>query len=419
MKIKKINAREILDSRGFPTVECCLGLSNGNTVCAAVPSGASVGKFEALELRDKDASRFGGKGVLSVVQNIEGKIAPLIIDKVPCVASMDNAMNELDGTSNKSVLGANAILAVSIAVARAQAIFNSCELYELLADLAENKTFSIPKCMFNFINGGLHADSGLAFQEFMIIPTRDQDFLQTLNISTSIYRKLKKILSTEGLSTSVGDEGGFAPALHGQGLERERLAIQLLSKAVEAAGCKIGVDVVLAMDVAASTFYDEQTNKYKLHDDVLTSSEMVDLYSDLTKEYAIKSIEDGLNEEDWSGWSLLSEKLGNKIQLVGDDIFVTNVQRIQKGLDLKIANSVLIKPNQIGTVSETIKAIKLCQKNGYKTVISHRSGETNDSFIADLAVGTNAKQLKTGACARGERVAKYNRLLEIEKKLGK
>jgi enolase len=414
MIIKKVDAREILDSRGNPTIECLIELKNGKLTKASAPSGASTGQFESLELRDGDKKRFGGKGVLKAIDNIKKLIAPIIVNHKPDLLEIDKKIITLDGTQNKSHLGANATIAVSMAVARAQAIAENCELYELLRKISKTEKSSIPLCMFNIINGGVHANSGLAFQEFMIMPLNAKSMLHTIEITTAIYRKLKEILNKDGYSTAVGDEGGFAPQFKSIGFTKELDALSLLVKATSEAGYTPGHDVAICTDIAASTFYDENSKIYNLHGKKLTSASLIDLYEELINTYPIISIEDGLSEEDWDGWQKLTNKLGSSVQLVGDDIFTTNTKRIQNGIDLHVSNAVLIKPNQIGTVTETLNAISLCKQNGLKTVVSHRSGETTDTFIADLAFGTNSGQIKTGACTRGERVAKYNRLLEIE-----
>jgi len=416
MKIKKIWGREILDSRGFPTVECNVLLDNDIVVKAAVPSGASVGKCEAVELRDNDPKRYMGKGVLKAVANID-KLSPLFCGEEPDLLKADKILIEADGTENKSNLGANTTLAISMAIARAQAILLNIELYELIANLYDTQKVLLPDAMFNILNGGVHADSGICFQEFMIMPVGQKTFAQRLEVAAVIYQNLKKLLKDAGYSVGVGDEGGFAPKLGTDKDSGERKALDFLLRAVEGAGFVPGKDVVFCLDVAASQFYDEKEGLYLLGNKKLNSEELINLYDDLIDSYPIFSIEDGLFEQDWIGWQIMTEKLGSKVQLVGDDIFVTNTELIQKGIDNKVANAVLIKPNQIGTITQTLNAMKLCNDNGYKTVVSHRSGETTDTFISDLVVGTAGGQFKSGATARGERVAKYNRLLEIEVKL--
>ncbi|MFH1832338.1 MAG: phosphopyruvate hydratase [bacterium] len=443
MKIQKITAREILDSRGFPTVECCLELgdegSHNRKVWSSVPSGASVGQFEAIELRDGDMSRFGGKGVLKAIYNIEQVIAPGLIGKAPDILTTDKYLIELDGTENKSKLGANALLAVSMAVARAQALCANQPLFKLLNDVfckracksahpavpgvASREAWEfvegalvMPTCMYNIINGGAHADSGITFQEFMIMPKNQKTVADSVRIASTVYHELKKILKEAGYSTNIGDEGGFAPRILGNGLEKELTALKLLVKAIKQAGFS-EKEVVLCLDVAASQFYDNKKQVYIIDGKPMQPKELVAFYVKLVAEFPLYSIEDGMSEDDAVGWQLLTKELGHKVQIVGDDIFVTNKSRIQAGINDKIANSVLIKLNQIGTVTETWQAIKLSKDNNYTTVVSHRSGETNDSFIADLVVGCAAGQIKAGAPARGERVAKYNRLMEIEKSL--
>lgn len=409
MKIRQIRAREILDSRATPTIECVITLDNEKTVTASVPSGASVGKYEACELRDNDSKHFAGKGVRNAIDHIHTTLAPLVVGKIPDVQAMDEAMIVCDGTSNKTRLGANALLAVSIAVIRAQALCEGLELYKLINKLWHFPTPQIPLCMFNVINGGMHASSGLSFQECMIMPTHT-DYNKNLETAAIVYAELKKLLHVQGYATTVGDEGGFAPQFTQVGLEREHTALELLQQAIKHSAA---TDVSLCLDVAASHFYDEARGVYCLHNKDYSAQDMVVLYQQLAVQFPIVSIEDGLDQDDWSGWHDITKSLGGKLMLVGDDIFVTNQQRIQQGFNKGVANAVLIKPNQIGTVSEAMQAIKMCQASGYKTVISHRSGETNDDFIADVAVGTAAGYLKAGAPARGERVAKYNRLTAI------
>ncbi|MCK4517768.1 phosphopyruvate hydratase [Candidatus Babeliales bacterium] len=415
MKIKKINAREILDSRGWPTIACSVELENGIVGEASVPSGASVGKHEAVELRDGDASHYFGRGVLCAIKNITDVIAPVLCGKPADVIACDKIMCELDGTPNKSKLGANAILAVSMGVARAQAQAENKPLHLFLQELCGQVKSKISKAMFNIINGGIHAQNNLSFQEFMIVPAVGDSFADQLQAAVLIYHELKNILVSEKLATGVGDEGGFAPSLPDGEKPQEELVLDLLLRATEQAGFKPGEDVFFALDVAASEFYDEKEEKYSLADKKLSANELIDLYKNLCKKYPIYSIEDGLAQDDWAGWALMTKELGANVQLVGDDIFVSNVLRIQRGIEEVAANAVLIKPNQIGTVSETIEAIKLCKKNNINIIVSHRSGETNDSFISDLSVGACANGLKAGAPVRGERVAKYNRLLAIEK----
>lgn len=407
-----IFAREILDSRGNPTVEVEVELDSGAVGRAAVPSGASTGAFEAVELRDGDKSRYLGKGVLKAVQNVNDIIAPELIgmDAQDQVA-IDKAMIELDGTPNKSKLGANAILGVSLAVAKAAAEECGLPLYQYIGGV-NAKTLPVP--MMNILNGGKHADNNVDIQEFMIMPVGAPNFREALRMCSEVYHNLKNVLHSKGLSTTVGDEGGFAP-----NLTSNEEAIQVILEAIEKAGYVPGEDIVLALDPAATEMYKED-GKYHFEGEgiVRTSAEMVDFWEQLVNKYPIVSIEDGLAEEDWNGWKLLTERLGKKIQLVGDDLFVTNTQRLSKGISMGVANSILIKLNQIGTLTETLDAIEMAKRAGYTAVVSHRSGETEDSTIADLVVGVNAGQIKTGAPARTDRVAKYNQLLRIEEVLG-
>jgi enolase len=414
MKIKNIKAREILDSRGWPTVECKMILDNGQSVKASVPSGASVGKLEAVELRDGDKKRYSGKGVLNAIKNIETIIAPVLIGREIDTKEIDKILIELDGTENKSGLGANAVLPISIATIRAQALQENMQLYKLISKLSGTEKTNLPRIMFNILNGGVHADNGIAFQEFMIMPLKTDCVSETIHVAAEVYHKLKKILSKNGYSVGVGDEGGFAPLLKDDQKDKECEALDFLLQATEEAGFMPVEDVVFCLDVAASQFYDSQSGLYKLNSEELSAQNLINVYKNLCNKYPIFSIEDGLAEDDWDGWKLLTQQLGEKVQLVGDDIFVSNKNIIKKGIDEGVANSVLIKPNQVGTVTETLDAISVCKENNYKTVVSHRSGETVDTFIADLVVGTNAGQFKCGACVRGERVTKYNRLMEIE-----
>lgn len=413
MNIKKLWGTEILDSRGFPTVECNLLLENDFLIKSSVPSGASVGKLEALELRDGDKKRYFGKGVLTAIKNIEEKISPIILGQEPNFKDIDKKLLKLDGTDNKSNLGANAILAVSIAVARAQAFVEKKELYRLISEAVGNNKVFLPKVMFNILNGGVHADNNIPFQEFMIMP-QAASFSENLRMSVIVYQNLKRILKKEGYCLGVGDEGGFAPNVVANSYSGIEKVLNLLKRAVEVSGLTIGKDIVLCLDVAASQFYNEENKYYLLGDEKFSSSDLVKFYASLISDFSVFSIEDGLDEQDWDGWKILTKSLGDKVQLVGDDIFVTNKKLIQKGIEQGVANAVLIKPNQIGTVTETLGAIKLAQDNNYKCVISHRSGETCDTFISDLVVGAGVGQLKAGAACRGERVAKYNRLLDIK-----
>ena len=413
-QIASIHAREILDSRGNPTLEADVVLTSGVLGRAAVPSGASTGVNEALELRDGDAKRYLGKGTLKAVQNVNGPIAKALCGMdARDQKAIDDAMLKLDGTETKSKLGANAMLGVSMAVARAAANALEIPLYRHLGGL---NAHVLPIPMMNVINGGAHSDAPIDVQEFMIVPRGAKCFAEGLRMGAEVFHALKKILKGQKLSTAVGDEGGFAPAL-GSNVA----ALEVLVEAIQAAGYKPGKDVFIALDVAASEFFDNKTKKYTLHKSdksVKTAADMVAMYEGWCKKFPIVSIEDGCAEGDWDGWKLLTDKLGGKIQLVGDDLFVTNVKFLQKGIDLGVANSILIKVNQIGTVSETLAAIDLAKRHGYTNVISHRSGETEDSFIADLAVAVNAGQIKTGSLSRTDRICKYNQLLRIEEELG-
>jgi enolase len=404
-------AREILDSRGNPTVECEVTLESGAFGRAAVPSGASTGEHEALELRD-GGDRYMGKGVLKAVQNINETIAPSLIGEDALdQAYVDMIMLDLDGTEKKDVLGANAILGVSMAVARAAADYYGMPLYQYLGG-ANARVLPVP--MMNILNGGSHADNNVDFQEFMIYPCGAKSFSEALQMGVEVFHNLKSVLKEKGLNTAVGDEGGFAPNL---GSNEE--AIQVIIEAANRTKYKAGKDLFIALDVAASEFYDKKTAKYNLASEnkMMSAEDMVELYASWVEKYPIVSIEDGLDENDWAGWKTLTEKLGKKIQLVGDDLFVTNPKLLQKGIDEKSANAILIKLNQIGTVTETLDAIELAKLNGFAAVISHRSGETADTFIADLAVATGVGQIKTGSASRSDRIAKYNQLIRIEEEL--
>jgi enolase len=402
-----VTAREILDSRGNPTVEVEVRLEDKSIGRAAVPSGASTGAFEAAELRD-GGSRYLGKGVETAVKNVALKIAPAVIGmKADDQRSLDEKMIALDGTKNKSSLGANAILGVSLATARAAALSSNQSLFKYLGGEAA-KTLPVP--MMNILNGGAHADTNVDIQEFMIAPIGAQNFKESLRWGAEIYHSLKSVLKKKGLATSIGDEGGFAP-----NLESNRAALDLILVAIENAGFKAGTQIALAMDVAATEFFED--GKYKFEGKLLTSEQMIAYYSELVSAYPLVSIEDPLDEDDWSGWAKLTAELGEKIQIVGDDLFVTNIERLTKGIESKTANALLVKVNQIGSLTETIDAVNLAHKNNYKSMMSHRSGETEDTTIADLAVALNCGQIKTGAPARSERVAKYNQLLRIEEEL--
>jgi enolase len=413
-KIVDIKGREVLDSRGNPTVEADVLLDNGIIGSACAPSGASTGSREALELRDGDKSRYLGKGVLKAVANINGPIRDLLKGADPSdQKALDHAMIKLDGTENKGSLGANAILAVSLAAAKAAAQDQDLPLYAHIANLNGTPgVYSMPVPMMNIINGGEHADNNVDIQEFMVQPVGAKSFSEGLRMGTEIFHHLKAVLKARGLSTAVGDEGGFAP-----NLASNEDALKVISEAVANAGYTLGTDVTLALDCAASEFYED--GKYNLSGEgqVFTAEGFADYLKGLTERYTIISIEDGLDESDWAGWKILTDKIGEKVQLVGDDLFVTNTKILKEGIDKKIANSILIKFNQIGTLTETLEAIQMAKAAGYTAVISHRSGETEDSTIADLAVGTSAGQIKTGSLCRSDRVSKYNQLLRIEEQL--
>jgi enolase len=411
MEIIDIRAREILDSRGNPTVEAEVEVEGGFTGSAGVPSGASTGSREALELRDKDPSRYLGKGVLKAVENINTRLREMLIGReVQAQADIDQMMIDMDGTENKGNLGANAMLAVSLATAAAAAKARGLQLYEYLAELDGSPgRYSMPVPMMNILNGGEHADNNVDIQEFMVQPVGAATFTEALRCGAEIFHTLKAVLSSNGLSTAVGDEGGFAP-----NLPSNEAALQMIMEAIDKAGYRAGEDVFLALDCAASEFYKDGGYVLSGEDKQFNSEGFSDYLADLVDRYPILSIEDGLDESDWDGWAYLTKILGDRIQLVGDDLFVTNPAILKKGIDEGVANSILIKVNQIGTLSETLETIKLARVAGYTTVISHRSGETEDTTIADLAVATAAGQIKTGSLCRSDRVAKYNRLLRIE-----
>jgi enolase len=410
--IVEIQGREVIDSRGNPTVEAEITLQDGSRGRAIVPSGASTGEHEAVELRDGDKQRYLGKGVLKAVAHVNGEIAEALADwNAADQRGLDQKMIELDGTENKGRLGANAILAVSMAAARAAANFYGLPLYRYLGGSAAN---TLPTPMMNILNGGAHADNNVDFQEFMVMPVGAESFAEALRWGVEIFHTLKGVLKKRGYSTSVGDEGGFAPSL-----KSNVEAIEVVLEAITQAGYKPGYEVAIALDPAASEFYQDGKYVFKKSDKSAKSPEDMVIYlAKWARDYPIVSIEDGLAEDDWDGWRSLTEQLGGKIQLVGDDIFVTNVKRLQEGIDRGVANSILIKVNQIGTVSETLDAIALARRNGYTSIISHRSGETEDTFIADLAVATGVGQIKTGSASRTDRVSKYNQLLRIEQDLG-
>jgi len=409
--IRRVRAREILDSRGNPTVEVEVELSAGTAGRAAVPSGASTGRHEAIELRDGDSSRFNGLGVVKAVANVNHEIAPALIG-LPATdqADIDRRLSELDGTANKARLGANAVLGVSLAVAHAAASLSRQPLYHYLGGAS---TYTLPVPMMNILNGGKHAANSTDFQEFMIVPAGATSFRHALQMGAEVYHSLKKVLKDKGLNTNIGDEGGFAPSL-----PSNQAAVEAILVAIEKAGYQPGGDCYLALDPASSEFY--QADHYTLAREgaSLTTSQMVDYYVRWASSYPIISLEDGLAEDDWNGWQLLTQKLGDGVQLVGDDLYTTNVSRLSRGIKLRASNSILIKPNQIGTLTETIAAIRMAQQAGWTAVVSHRSGETEDTTIADLAVGLNTGLIKAGAPCRTERTAKYNRLLRIEEELG-
>ncbi|MDR2349873.1 MAG: phosphopyruvate hydratase [Deltaproteobacteria bacterium] len=414
MTIHDVVAREILDSRGNPTVEVDVWLQEGYLGRAAVPSGASTGSHEALELRDDDPKRYGGKGVQKAVENVNRVIGPALIGQdAHSQANIDRVMIELDGTKDKSKLGANAILGVSMAVAKAGALLSGLPLY---AYLGGTGAFELPRPMMNIVNGGAHASNNMDFQEFMIMPLYGDTFAEALRCGAEVFHTLKKILGKEGQSTAVGDEGGFAP-----NFPSNEAALDGIIKAITEAGYKPGEDVAICLDVAASEFYDEKKKKYvfkKSDKSEHSAEELTQVYASWLDKYPIKSIEDGLAEDDWEGWAHLTGKLGDRLQLVGDDIFVTNIERLSRAIKEKVGNSILIKLNQIGSVTETLEAINMAHKAAYTSVVSHRSGETEDTFIADLAVAANTGQIKTGSLSRSERICKYNRLLRISEELG-
>jgi enolase len=412
--IESIHARQILDSRGNPTIEVDVFTETGAVGRAAVPSGASTGTHEAVELRDGDKTQFLGKGVQKAVDNVNTKIAEEIIGfSIFDQNLIDKIMIELDGTPNKGNLGANAILGTSLAIAKAGAMESGLSLFRYIGGVNAN---TLPVPMMNILNGGSHADNKIDFQEFMVMPLKADTFSESLRMGTEIFHNLKKVLHDKGLSTNVGDEGGFAP-----NIASNEEAIEVVLMAIEKSGFKPGEDVFIAMDAASSEFYDAKSNSYifkKSDGKKLSSAEMVDYWASWAKKYPIISIEDGMAEDDWAGWKGLTDKIGSKVQLVGDDLFVTNVTRLQDGIDKGVANSILVKVNQIGSLTETINAVNLAKRNAYKSVMSHRSGETEDSTIADLAVALNTGQIKTGSASRSDRMAKYNQLIRIEEELG-
>jgi enolase len=412
--IETIHARQILDSRGNPTVEVDVTTESGAFGRAAVPSGASTGTHEAVELRDGDKSVYVGKGVLKAVDNVNTKISAAVVGIDVFEQNLvDKIMVDLDGTKNKGTLGANAILGTSLAIAKAAAMESGQSLYRYIGGVNAN---TLPVPMMNILNGGSHADNSIDFQEFMVMPVKAATFSESLRMGTEVFHTLKKVLHDAKLSTNVGDEGGFAPDI-----KSNEEAIEIVLKAIEKAGFKPGEDIFIAMDAASSEFYDGKTKTYtfkKSDGKKLSSDEMVEYWVKWASKYPIISIEDGMGEEDWDGWKKLTDKIGNKTQLVGDDLFVTNVEFLQKGIDMGVANSILVKVNQIGSLTETINAVNLAKRNAYKSIMSHRSGETEDSTIADLAVALNTGQIKTGSASRSDRMAKYNQLLRIEEELG-
>jgi enolase len=412
-EIVDVHAREILDSRGNPTVECEVTVAAGTVGRAAVPSGASTGEHEAHELRDGDKSRYGGKGVRTAVENVRTKIAPRLVGQDAAdQAAIDRLMIELDGTHNKKALGANAILGVSLAVARSAALAHGVPLYRSLGG-SNARTLPVP--MMNILNGGAHADSNVDVQEFMVVPWGAPTFAEALRMGAEIFHALKSVLKARSYSTSVGDEGGFAP-----NLKSNREALEAIAEAVDKAGYDLGDDVVLALDVAASELYDAKKGAYVLEGEgkTLSREQLADFYAQWCKDFPIVSIEDGYAEDDWEGWKLLTDRLGKSVQLVGDDLFVTNVERLRMGLERGVANAVLVKVNQIGSLTETMDCVRMAHFNDYRTIMSHRSGETEDAFISDLAVACDCGMIKTGSASRSDRVAKYNQLLRIEEELG-
>ena len=409
MRINAIHAREIFDSRGIATIESTISLSDGALISASVPSGISRGSYEAVELRDGGA-RLMGLGVQKAVDVIENIIAPVLIDRVPDVVTLDIELANLDGTNNKSRLGANSMLAASLAICKAQAYIEGVELYEFIAQISQYSTVTLPCPMFNFIGGGLHADNNFPIQELLVVPTKELSFRDAMVTATTLYQTLKKVLHSKNKYTGVGYEGAFIPSF-----SHEYEPFDIIMEAIEKSGC--GSNVMLAIDVAASHFYNNETGLYTFFGKQLSSHELIEWYHDLAARYPMYSIEDGLSESDWNGWKEMKTRLGSTIRLIGDDLFVTDPQRIWYGIENNSATSAIIKPNQIGTVTETLQAIQLCKEHDWDVVVSHRSGETNDTFIADLAVGVSAEHIKAGGCSRGERIAKYNRLMQIEEML--
>jgi enolase len=408
MKIERVIAREIYDSRGWPTIECEVELEDGMFVTASVPSGISKGKYEALELRDGD-KRISGMGVNKAIENIETIIGPYLIGKEPDVVTMDVAMLDIDGTDDKSKLGANAMLAVSVAILKAQAAIEGLEPYEMVAHLCGLESISLPIPMFNMINGGMHAKNSLQIQEFLVVPVEMTSFRAAMEASVIVFHELERLLNKSKREYGIGDEGGFSAMF-----KNEYEALDMLMQAIENSKKKMKGRFVLALDMSASQLYDPKKKKYNWQGKSLSSDQMIKMYESLADKYPIYSIEDGLNEDDWQGWQDMTKALNEKVQVIGDDLFVTNAQRIWQGIEQGVATGAIIKPNQIGTMTETLQAIKLCKEYTLNVVVSHRSGETNDTFLADLAVGVSASHIKAGGCSRGERMAKYNQLLRIE-----
>lgn len=411
MKIIELTAREIFNSRGMPTIECEIILEDGRSVVSSVPTGTSCGEGEAVELRDGD-SRLNGMGVLKAVDIIKTVIAPLLVGRIPHLITADELIRNLDGTENKSHLGANTLLAVSMAVCKAQAVAEGIELYELIAYLCGYELVGLPYPMFNVINGGAHAPNNLQIQEIMIMPVGMSTLRDTMDVAVTFYQTLKEILKQEGKEIAVGDEGGFAP-----NFDTDIQALDYIMEARELTQVNNGCSIMIALDIAASQFYNKRTRLYQWQGATYSSDRMIEWYKNLVAQYPIYAIEDGLSEHDWQGWQEFTNEFGSKIQIVGDDLLVTNLERIRECIELNACNTVLIKPNQVGTVTETLQAIMLSKEYDKNVIVSHRSGETNDSFIADLAVGTSAGQIKAGGLSRGERMVKYNRLLQIEAQL--
>lgn len=412
MKIISVTAREIFDSRGFPTLECELVLENEETVRASVPSGTSCSSFAAKELRDHDELRLMGRGVQQAVEILETELAPEVLGKEPDVVDFDLRMIDMDGTPDKSRFGANTILALSIALCKAQARANGLQVHELIAQLCDFESVSLPFPMFNIINGGMHANSNLTIQEFMIVPTGAPSFRTSLELSVTVFHVLGDLLKKQGKIIGIGDEGGYVASF-----DHEQEALDLIMESIHFSGAEKEGDFVLALDIAATHFYDSKNKMYNWHGKQLTSDELIEEYQRLAQKYPLYSLEDPLSEFDTPGWMRIVDTLGEKLQIVGDDLFASHAQRIAQGMEQGLANAAVVKPNQVGTITEALQSIKLCKEHGFNVVISHRSGETNDPFIVDLAVGTSAGQIKAGGCSRGERISKYNHMLRIEDEL--